>query len=165
MNKVISISSDKSLAEEVSAHSADNTEKTARELLTKGLKELDRRLDSEGVHVVFADFEKAYDSFIGYEPTHWMLHLNPKSYGRAIIRAQEYGKSAGGLAGMCIAYAKSPINEPWPSKLSRKDVEEVENGTKPSGASTSSVLPAFYLRTKGNVESRSRPEYILPFHV
>lgn len=83
---------------------------TARDLFAKGFRALDKRLDSEDSKDVFASFQAAYDALPVSPNQQWSLRLDPKAYGRAVVRAGEYGCSASNLAALCLAYALSSFS-------------------------------------------------------
>jgi hypothetical protein len=103
--KSIGITSGHLLVECIEKMAPGERARRARELFARGFAELDRRLDGENSIAVLASFEESLRSFSGSKSEQWMLYLDKKTYGRAIVRASEYGKSASNLAGMCIAYA------------------------------------------------------------
>lgn len=103
--KSIGIYSGRPLLECVDKDAPGQRAQRARDLFARGFAELDHRLDDESSIAVLNSFEESLRSFSGSESVQWMLYLDKKTYGRAIIRAGEYGKSASNLAGMCIAYA------------------------------------------------------------
>jgi len=103
--KTIGVSSKKSLLGLIGERSRSDRSAAARELFTRGFKTLDTRLGGENSQAVFASFQDAYDALPDSATEQWMLRLDPRAYGRAIVRAREYGKSASNLAALCIAYA------------------------------------------------------------
>ncbi|MEA9904869.1 hypothetical protein VDG44_09910 [Xanthomonas campestris pv. raphani] len=85
----------------------------ARRYFLSGFEALDKRLDDEDRDCVFKDFLGCREVFIDKEKSErkvrpnvqWPLRLDPRAYGRAVVRAHEHGQSLSGLAVMCLSYA------------------------------------------------------------
>lgn len=103
--KTIGVTAKASIRELIDRRGEGERSVAARELFAKGFKALDRRLDNENSKDVFDSFQAAYDALQDSPTEQWMLRLDPKLYGRAIVRAGEYGRSASQLAALCLAYA------------------------------------------------------------
>jgi hypothetical protein len=106
--KTIGVSSKMSMRELIDEYGQGERSAAARDLFAKGFKALDDRLDNENSKDVFDAFQAAYDALPDTPTEQWMLRLDPKAYGRAVVRAKEYGKSASNLAALCLAYALKP---------------------------------------------------------
>lgn len=85
----------------------------ARRYFLTGFEALDKRLDDEDRDIVFKDFLGCREVFLSKEKSgrkvrpnvQWSLRLDPRAYGRAVVRAHEHGQSLSGLAVMCLSYA------------------------------------------------------------
>lgn len=106
IKKTIGVCSKSDLKEAVQALSYGHRfAENARTLFSSGFTRMDDRLDVESSDRVLKDFNKAYTATDKGSSCEWMLRIDAKLYGRALVLANEYGLSMSKLAGMCIAYA------------------------------------------------------------
>jgi hypothetical protein len=103
--KTVGVTSKMSLVERIGQDpQSESFASVARELFEKGLDTLDGRLDAESSNAVFDDFQSVYSALPDPATRQWMLRVERRTYERALVLANEYGKSLSNLAALCIAY-------------------------------------------------------------